>query len=147
MDLTSMKKIWQSSNEAMDLKNVTNAHSIMLAKNSVLKRAISKMKWMKLFIIVCGIIWLSIGSTIIINLFITAYDRVSHYFLYSMALQLIITASALIIYFYQMFLLYQMDTTMSVVQTQSKPGRSKSDFLVDRTLFFFCSYPYGLPFI
>jgi len=94
------------------------------------------MKPIKIFTVLVGILWVGIVGTIVANLFLFFYDKMSPFFLYSAMLQVILTAIALIIYIYQTITIYQIDINDQILATQEKIVKLKSTtLLVTRILF------------
>lgn len=109
MDENKIKELWQSSNEILEQSlsiSKKNAEDITKLKVHTL---LSSMKPIKIFTLLVGILWVGIGGTVVINLFINSYEKASPFFLYSAAIQLFLTAIALFIYLYQLVLLQQVD--------------------------------------
>jgi uncharacterized membrane protein len=94
-----IKELWQASNAKLEQKLVT---------------------------LLIGILWVGFGGVLLVNLFVHAFDKTSPFFLFSAALQLLITAIALIIYSYQTVLIYQADISDTIIATQKKLTHLKS---------------------
>lgn len=100
------------------------------------KSLLSSMKPFKLFTLFVGVAWVGIGGIMLGNLFVFDYSKVSHFFLYSAVIQLLLTAISLVFYIYQMVLIRQVDISESVLKTQKKLASLKSSTLwVARILF------------
>ncbi|MEQ1554682.1 MAG: hypothetical protein ABL929_10910 [Ferruginibacter sp.] len=136
MDENKIKELWQSSNEILEQSlsiSKKNAEDITKLKVHTL---LSSMKPIKIFTLLVGILWVGIGGTVVINLFINSYEKASPFFLYSAAIQLFLTAIALFIYLYQLVLLQQVDISEPVIETQNRLANLKSSTLwVTRFLF------------
>jgi hypothetical protein len=136
MDENKIKKLWQTSNKKMEEINLLNKKNTEDITKMKVHSLLSSMKPIKIFTIVVGILWVALGGIVIINLFIHAYSKNSPFFLYSAAIQILLTAIALIIYIYQLVLLYQTDISEAVIKTQSRLANLKvSTLLVTRFLF------------
>lgn len=136
MDESKIKDLWRSFDtrlEEMQLLNRQHAEDIAKIK---VKSFLSSMKPLKIFTILVGIVWVGIGSVFIISLFIFSFGIVSKFFLFSAILQLLITAIAIVVYTYQLILIYQIDCSEPILETQAQLARLKSSTLwVTRILF------------
>lgn len=136
MDEIKIKELWQSSNEKLEqslLLNKKNTEDITKLK---VQSFLSSMKPLKIFTILVGIIWVGLGSVVIINLFMYAYTKVSLFFLFSAGIQVFLTAISLVIYIYQLILIHQVDISEPILATQEKLASLKSSTLwVTRILF------------
>jgi hypothetical protein len=100
------------------------------------KSFLSSMKPIKFFTVLVGIIWVSIIGTVVLNLFIFAYSKVSLFFLFSAGIQVLLTTIAIIVYLYQLILIYKVDISEPVLKTQETLVRLKTSTLwVTRILF------------
>lgn len=97
---------------------------------------LSSMKPIKIFTILTGILWVLVVGTIVTHLFIDAYSKVNPFFLFSATIQVILTAIAIIVYLYQLVLIYQVDISQPVLKTQETLVHLKTSTLwVTRILF------------
>ena len=128
--------LWKSNDKKINetlLLNRKNAEEITKMKA---QSFLSSMKPIKIFTVLVGILWVGIVGTIVANLFLFFYDKMSPFFLYSAMLQVILTAIALIIYIYQTITIYQIDINDQILATQEKIVKLKSTtLLVTRILF------------
>lgn len=121
--------LWKSSDKKINeslLLNRKNAEEIIKIKTQSL---LSSMKPVKLFTIIMGILWVGIGGTVVTNIFLFAYSDTSHFFLYSAALQILLTAIALVLYLYQTITIYQTDISEPILATQEKIAKLISSTL------------------
>jgi hypothetical protein len=136
MDQSEIINLWKAYDrklEASLMLNKSNAIEITRLKT---KSLLSSMTPLKIFTIIVGMLWVSIGGTIVVNLFVHAYTSVSPFFLYSAAFQLLLTAIGIGIYLYQLVLIHQMDITDTLINTQKRLTQLKSSTLwVARILF------------
>ena len=136
MDQSEIINLWKAYDrklEASLMLNKSNAIEITRLKT---KSLLSSMTPLKIFTIIVGMLWVSIGGTIVVNLFVHAYTSVSPFFLYSAAFQLLLTAIGIGIYLYQLVLIHQMDITDTLIKTQKRLTQLKSSTLwVARILF------------
>lgn len=130
MNENTLKDLWKSSNEKLEMSlslGRKNAEDITQMK---VKKFISSMKPFKMFTILAGLLWVGILGTAVINLFIYAFPQVNQFFLFSAAIQVSLTAIALIIYIYQLVLIYQVDISEPILETQAKLVKLKSSSLL-----------------
>ena len=136
MDQSEIINLWKAYDrklEASLMLNKSNAIEITRLKT---KSLLSSMTPLKIFTIIVGMLWVGIGGTIVVNLFVHAYASVSPFFLYSAAFQLLLTAIGIGIYLYQLVLIHQMDITDTLIKTQKRLTQLKSSTLwVARILF------------
>lgn len=129
MDQSEIINLWKAYDrklEASLMLNKSNAIEITRLKT---KSLLSSMTPLKIFTIIVGMLWVSIGGTIVVNLFVHAYTSVSPFFLYSAAFQLLLTAIGIGIYLYQLVLIHQMDITDTLIKTQKRLTQLKSSTL------------------
>ena len=129
MDQSEIINLWKAYDrklEASLMLNKSNAIEITRLKT---KSLLSSMTPLKIFTIIVGMLWVGIGGTIVVNLFVHAYASVSPFFLYSAAFQLLLTAIGIGIYLYQLVLIHQMDITDTLINTQKRLTQLKSSTL------------------
>ena len=128
--------LWKSNSKKINenlLLNKKNAEDIIKMKTQSL---LSSMKPVKIFTVMMAVLWVGIGGTVVTNIFLSAYSSVNHFFLYSAALQILLTAIALVIYLYQTITIYQTDITEPILATQEKIAKLISTSLwVTRFMF------------
>ncbi len=136
MDEIKIKELWQASNDKMEQSlSLIQKNTEDITKMKV-QTLLSSMKPIKIFTIVIGLLWVGLGSVILINLFMNAFNQVSLFFLFSASIQVFLTAIALVIYVYQLVLIHQIDISGPILETQEKLTRLKSSTLwVTRFLF------------
>lgn len=120
MNENELKSLWQSFNEKSERNlrvNKENTDEITKLKTQNL---LASMKPIKIFTLFVGIIWVLFGGIIVTNFFVYAYDKVSLFFLYSAAVQLILTAVAIGIYLYQLIMISNVNISDSVISAQKK---------------------------
>ncbi len=136
MEDLEILNLWKAYDQKLEENlnfNRKNAEEILNIKvNSLL----SSMKPLKIFTILAGILWVGFGGLMLINLALHTLSSVNPFFLLSAALQVLITAIALIMYTYQFVLISQVDMSRPVVETQEQLARLKSSTLwIARILF------------
>jgi len=131
-----LKLLWQSTNKKLEDSitiNRDNAEDITRLK---VQNFLSSMKPIKIFTLIVGILWVSIVGVILVNLFVNAYEKVSLFFLYSAAIQVILSAISVTIYIYQLVLTYTIDYNEPIMVIQEKLSKLKrSTLTVTRILF------------
>ncbi len=128
--------LWKSYDKKLDenlILNKKNAEDITKIK---VQSFVASMKPMKIFIILAGMLWVGFVGSVVINLFIFAYEKVSPFFLFSASFHVFLTAIALVIYIYQLILIHQVDISEPILATQKKlSGLQSSTLWVARILF------------
>lgn len=125
-EIINLWKAYDRKLEASLLLNQSNAIELTRLKT---KSLLSSMTPLKLFTIIVGMLWVSIGGTLVSHLFVHAYVSVSPFFLYSATFQLLLTAIAIVIYLYQLVLIHQVDITDTLIKTQKRLAQLKSSTL------------------
>jgi hypothetical protein len=136
MNENELKSLWQSANEKLERSlqvSQKNTDEIMRLKA---QNVLGSMKPIKIFTLFVGIIWVLFGGTIVTNLFVYAYDKVSLFFLYSAAVQLLLTALAIGIYLYQLIMISNVNISDSVITAQKKLSYLKSSTLWSAKILF-----------
>jgi hypothetical protein len=132
MEAIDMINIWKTYDKRLEENlsfNRRNAEDITRIK---VKSFLSSMQPLKIFTIVCGILWVGLLDVLVVNLFHIA----SPFFLISFGLLSLLNKLAIGIYLYQLILIYQVDISEPVLATQEKLARLKSTtLLVARILF------------
>ena len=124
--------LWKSYDKKLEENlqfNRKNAEDITKIKTRSL---LASMTPLKIFTIVCGILWVCFIDTLIFHLFHVA----SSFFLISAIVLTLLNKLAIGIYLYQLILIHQVDINEPVLATQEKLSRLKSSTLwVTRILF------------
>ncbi len=136
MEDVEIINIWKSYDKKLEENlslNRTIAEDVIKMK---VKSYLASMKPTKIFTVLIGILWVGFGGVIVTNLFVFAFAKVSKFFLFSAGIQLILTAIAIVVYLYQLILIYQADINEPILATQNKLARLRSSTLwVARLLF------------
>ena len=128
--------IWKSYDKKLEENLSLNKGIAEDVTKMKVKSYLTSMKPIKIFTIVVGILWVGFGGVFITNLFVFAFSKVSKFFLFSAGIQLTLTAIAIVVYLYQLILIYQSDINEPILATQDKLARLKSSTLwVTRILF------------
>jgi len=136
MNENELKLLWQSANEKLEgsLKvNRKNTEDITRLKA---QNFLSSMKPIKIFTLIVGLLWVVVLGIVLANLVISAYDKVSLFFLCSAAIQVLLTGIAIAVYIYQIDLINKIDFSEPVLTIQEKLSKLKISTLnVTRILF------------
>ena len=136
MEDIELINLWKSYDKKLEENLIVNKKNTEDIVKMKVESYLTSMKPLKYFTLIVGIVWVVIGSIIITNLFMFAFAMVSKFFLISAALQLLLTAIAIVIYIYQLILMHQVDIDEPIVATQAHLARLKSSTLwVARILF------------
>ena len=132
MDEMTLKKLWQSSTEQLELSLAIGKKNAAEITKIKVQTILFSMKPIKIFSILAGILWVGFVDVLMINLFQVA----NPFFLISSGIQVILTKLAIGIYLYQLILIHQVDMSGPILEIQEKLARLKSSTLwVARFLF------------
>ena len=132
MDEMTLKKLWQSSTEQLELSLAIGKKNAAEITKIKVQTILFSMKPIKIFSILAGILWVGFVDVLMINLFQVA----NLFFLISAGIQVILTKLAIGIYLYQLILIHQVDMSGPILEIQEKLARLKSSTLwVARFLF------------
>lgn len=136
MNENELKKLWQISNGMLEKSLKISSKQNEDITHLKVQNFVSSMKPIKIFTLLAGIIWVGLGSVVVLSLFISGFSEANLFFLFSAAIQVGLTAIAVIIYLYQVIKIYQVDITESLLETQEKLASLKNSTLwVTRILF------------
>lgn len=136
MENSDMMELWKAYDRKLEETVSINKNMALEVTRLKTESLLKSMRPVKLFTLLAGIIWVILGSIVIGNLFVHAYDDISLFFIYSSAIQLIITAIAIIIYIYQLVLIQQVDIGMDIMETQGNLSKLKSSTLWSARILF-----------
>lgn len=125
MEDAQLIKLWNSYDKKLNDTYQLIQNNVQDISRIKAKSIISSMKPIKIFGVLAGIIWVGVVGFFLARLFVSAYYSVSPFFLYSAALQVILTAIAVITYLYQLILIYNVDISDQVIKTQETLVRLK----------------------
>lgn len=129
MEPAEILNLWKSYDNKLEQALSLNKRNTQELLRLQAKSVLSGVKPLKIFTICAGILWVLLGGIVVVNLFLYAYDRISLFFLYSAAAQLLLTAIAIFIYIYQLIMIHKVDISDSVVAAQKKLSYLKSSTL------------------
>jgi len=136
MEEINIKTLWQATNQRLEKSlHISKQQTEEITRLKV-HNLVSSMKPLKLFTILIGVLWVVIIGSVVVNLFLFAFSATSLFFLFSAAIQVMLTAIALLIYIYQFITIYQVDFTKPILHTQKKLANLQTTTLwVARILF------------
>lgn len=136
MEEKHIMELWQTTNAKLeDSFFISRKNTEEITKMKV-QTLLSSMRPVKVFAVVAGFLWVLFGAILVANLFIYSFDKISPWFLFSAAFQILLTAIALVLYIYQTVHICQADISDSIVETQRKLATLKSSSLwIARFLF------------
>ena len=136
MEENNLKALWQATNQRLEKSFLISKQQTEEITHLKVHNLLSSMKPLKLFTILLGVLWVAIVGVAVVNLFLSAFPATNLFFLFSAAIQVTLTAVALVIYIYQVITIYQMDLTEPILETQTKlAGLKTSTLWVARILF------------
>jgi hypothetical protein len=132
MNEMELKKLWQATNQRLEESlAITRNNSAEIAKMKI-HNFLGSMKPIKIFTLLAGILWVGVTGTIVANL----SQEMNLFFLFSATIQIGLTAIALIIYFYQLIRIYEVDIAEPILKTQNRLAILKTSTLwIARILF------------
>ncbi|MCA0398616.1 MAG: hypothetical protein LCH51_14535 [Bacteroidetes bacterium] len=129
-------ELWQATNAKLENSLPISRRNIEEVTKMKVQTLLSSMKPVKVFAVIAGIVWVVFGSIFVGKLFIDGFGKISPWLLFSSALQVLLTAIALLLYIYQTVHIYQADISDSIVETQKKLTTLQSSSLwIARVLF------------
>jgi len=136
MNELELKKLWQTTNDKLEENFVINKKQTYDITQMRIHHILDSMKPIKIFTLLVGIIWVTIGVTALSSIYLNSYAEANKFFLLSASIQVGLTAIALYIYLYQLITIYQVDLTDPIIKTQEKlAGLKISTLWVTRILF------------
>jgi hypothetical protein len=128
--------LWKSYDKKLEENLLLNRQQAEDMTKLKVKSFLASMKPVKWFTILVGMVWVGLGSFLVGNLFMYAFDEVSRFFLFSAAIQLLLTFAAIVIYLYQLALIRGVAIHESVLDAQGKLASLRSSTMwVARILF------------
>lgn len=136
MNDNELKLIWKYENEHLvDTLKVNKKNIEQITKLKV-NNLLASMKPYKLFTIGVGFIWIFVVASIIGNILMHAMHSINFFFLFSALFQILLTAIAIGVYLYQLYLIHTIDFSEPVLEIQKKLTTLKVSTLdVARILF------------
>ncbi|MGB4772863.1 MAG: hypothetical protein WBP58_15465 [Chitinophagaceae bacterium] len=136
MNELDVKMLWQQSQQKIEALVQVNRRAEEDITKLKVNSLLGTMKPVKVFAIVAGILWVFIVGGFIADRFINHYAATSPFLLYAGLLQVILTALAIGIYMYQLYLINAIDFSEPVLQIQERLSKLIASTLnVTRILF------------
>ncbi len=120
MNESDLKKLWQSSNEKIEQSLVITKRMTEDVTKIKVKNLVSTTTPTKVFALLVGVVWVSIGVPYVVNVFLNDFSESNKFFLFSATFQLWITMLALGVYTYQLVAISQIDLTAPLIDTQKR---------------------------
>ena len=128
--------LWKAYDKKLDESLQLNRQNATEITTMKVQTLLHSMKPAKLFAVIIGICWVAGLGLLLVKMFLNDYETTSLFFLYSLSLQVLITAVAIVVYIYQLSLLHNINLDEPVVLTQQKLAKIKASTLwVTRILF------------
>ncbi len=132
---SELKQYWATANEKLEMSFLINKINKDELRQPKVYHFISEMKAIKLFTLICGILWVGIGSAILSGVYLYHYTDANKFFLFSATIHIVLTGIAIIVYLYQTITIYTLDITEPVLKTQERLTKLVSTtLLVTRVL-------------
>lgn len=136
MDELEIRKLWQSTNDKLEKNFVIDKKNTEEIVHMKVYSLLGSMKPIKFFALLVGVLWVSIGGIALSSIFLNSFNEANKFFLFSVSIQVGLTAMALFVYLYQLITIYQVDITDPILRTQEKLSNLKMSTLwVTRLLF------------
>ena len=127
--------LWQSENERSENSLTINKKSCDAVTGLKIQNFLSSMKPVKIFAILVGISWVALLGTLLVFLSVKASGKISMFFLFSAAVQVMLTAIAVGFYVHQLYLISKIDFNETILSIQEKlSGLQASTLNVTRML-------------
>ena len=136
MNELELKKLWQTTIERIDNSvfiNKINLEEIMKLK---VQNLLNSMKPLKIFTLIIGLIWVIIGSIILINIYLYNFSESNKFFLFSATAQILLTTIALFIYIYQLIEINRIEIYAPIFKTQDKLAKLRLSTLWSARILF-----------
>lgn len=125
MNELELKKLWQTTNDKLEENFVISRKNTEDITRIRVQHFLGSMKPIKIFTLLFGIVWVSIGGLILSRIYVNSFSEANQFFLFSATIQVLLTAIALIIYVYQLIKIYQVEIADPILQTQQKLAQLK----------------------
>lgn len=136
MNELELKKLWQTTNDNLEKNFVINKKNTDDITRIKVQNLLGSMKPLKIFALLIGFLWVGIGSIVLGSIYLNSFSEANKFFLFSGSFQVGLTAIAIFVYLYQLIMIYQVDITDSIINTQKKISSLKiSTLWVNRILF------------
>lgn len=124
-----LKKLWQATNDKLEVSIVISKKNTDDITRVKVHSILDSMKPIKIFTVLAGILWVGIGVIILSSIYLNSFSEANKFFLFSVSIQVGLTAMALFVYLYQLITIYQVDITDPILRTQEKLSTLKMSTL------------------
>lgn len=135
MNELELKQLWQTTNDKLEANFVLSKENADNITRLKVHNILGSMKPLKFFTILIGMLWVTIGS-IVLSANWESLWTANKFFLLSAALQILLTASALFIYLFQLVKIYRVDTGNPILKTQRELAQLKISTLWSARILF-----------
>lgn len=136
MNENELKFLWQSASEKLQNSLKINKKNTNEITKLNVQNVLSTMKPKKVFLIIFGVIWVIALASLLSNLLINHLQEASLFFMFSVAILLLLNVFAIAVYIYQIDLINKIDYSEPVLIIQKKISILKISTLnVARILF------------
>ena len=125
MQDTEFINLWKSHDKQLQESLQLNMQNAIAITHLKVRTFLYSMQPVKIFTIIIGVLWVVFVDMIIVS----AFNYASPFFLISAIIQVLLTKAALIIYLYQLVLIYQTDISEPIVKTQERLSLLQSSTL------------------
>lgn len=113
-----LKKLWQDTNEKLEANFVLNQKLTEEITGIKIHSLSSSIKPIKILGIIFGILWVIIGVTALVPIYLHSFYEANKFFLFSASIQILLTAIALWIYLYQLIKIHEVNSYDPILKTQ-----------------------------
>ncbi|ATL46166.1 hypothetical protein COR50_02725 [Chitinophaga caeni] len=135
MNELELKQLWQTTNDKLEANFVLSKENADNITRLKVHNILGSMKPLKFFTILIGMLWVTIGSIVLSANWESLWNA-NKFFLLSAALQILLTASALFIYLFQLVKIYRVDTGNPILKTQRELAQLKISTLWSARILF-----------
>ena len=125
MNEAELKNLWLATSQKMEAQFVINIKNTEDFARMKTYHLLGSMKPIKIFTILAGLLWVGGGIGILTPVYLFAFEKANKYFLFSVTIQIVLSAIALFVYVYQLVLIYQTEITEPILKTQGATGQIK----------------------
>ena len=112
--------LWQSENERSENSLTINKKYSDAITGLKIQNFLSSMKPLKIFAILVGIFWVVLLGSLLVFLPVKSSGKISMFFLFSAAVQVMLTAIAVGFYVHQVYLISKIDFNETILSIQEK---------------------------
>lgn len=136
MNELDVKMLWQQSQQKIEALVQVNRRAEEDITRLKVNSLLGTMKPVKIFAIVAGLLWVIVVGGFIASLFINHFSAASPFLLFAGTVQVLLTALAVAMYSYQLYLIHSIDFSEPVLAIQERLAKLITSTLnVSRILF------------